>query len=212
MLKKKLLSLCLLGMMTFAGIQVQAQKFVLKINPLSLAVITANVQGEYALNEKMSAQLGLFIGSINLGFGASGTDGGVSYTWFGITPEFRYYAQNAKKDAPRGLYIAPFLRYRNVSTSFEGSYYDPDLMANATGEIKFNINAIGGGVTLGYQWLFGDVFALDMFLGPQYSRANSSASVSCTNCDGDETVIEESAGLSFGGIGIRGGICIGVAF
>lgn len=211
MIQKNLLKLSVLAVLLIGGMQMQAQKFVLKINPLSLAAITANIQGEYAFNEKMSGQLGFFIGSVGLGVGSGGADGNVQYTWFGITPEFRYYAQNAKKDAPRGLYIAPFLRYRNVSFDYSASVYDPDINANVTGTVDVGVSAIGGGVTLGYQFLFGDVFALDMFLGPQYSRATTNASVTCTNCDGDED-IGEVAGISFGGIGLRGGIAIGVAF
>ena len=212
MLKKTLLSASFIALLMMAGFQARAQKAVVKINPLSLFVITANLQGEYALNEKMSAQLGFYIGSINLGFGASGTDGGVNYTWYGITPEFRYYVQNATKDAPRGLYVAPFLRYSNVSYDFTGTVFDPDANANTTATIGADLNSFGGGVTLGYQWLFGDVFALDLFLGPQYRSSSTSFSATCTGCDGDETVVDEDVGLSFGGIGIRSGIAVGVAF
>ncbi len=213
MLKKKLLSLSILGLFLMGAFHGKSQNLVIKINPLSLAAVTANIQAEYALNEKMSAQLGFFIGSVNLGFGADGVDGGVGYTWFGITPEFRYYAQNKTKDAPRGLYVAPFVRYRSIRTKYEGSIEDPDNAGLVTtGEITASINAIGGGVLLGYQWLFGDVFALDMFIGPQYSQANTTLKASCENCDGTEDVFSESAGLSFGGIGIRAGLAVGVAF
>ena len=212
MFKKKLLSLSFVALFVMGAMQVHAQKFVLKINPLSLAVVTANLQGEYAFNEKMSAQLGFFIGSVGLGLGASTAEGDVRYTWFGITPEFRYYAQNAKKDAPRGLYIAPFFRYRNVSFDYSASAYDPDINSNITATADITTSVIGGGVTLGYQFLFGDVFALDMFLGPQFSTASLNTTVTCDNCDGDETLVGETAGLSFSGIGIRGGLAIGIAF
>lgn len=209
---KKPLFAVLLGLFFLGAAQFsQAQRFVLKINPLSLFAVTANLQGEYAFNEKMSAQLGVYVGSVNLGFGASGAEGGVGYTWFGITPEFRYYASHARKEAPAGLYLGPFLRYRSVGTSYEGSVYDPDTQTYTTADVSANINAIGGGVLLGYQFLFGDVFALDMFIGPQYSRASTSFKVECTNCDGDE-MVDEEAGLSFGGVGVRAGLAIGIAF
>lgn len=204
------LGLLFLGMSQFA--QAQQGRFVLKINPLSLFAVTANVQGEYALSDKLSAQLGVFVGSVNLGFGASNADGGVAYTWYGLTPELRYYATHSRKSAPAGFYLAPFLRYRGIQTSYDGSVYDPDTQTNTTAEVTAKINAFGGGALLGYQFLFGDVFALDLFFGPQYTRANSSFSVECTNCDGDETVVDEDAGISFGGVGVRTGICIGIAF
>ena len=212
MLKKKLLSLSVLAVLMFAGFQSQAQNVVIKINPLSLFVITGNVQAEYAFNEKMSAQLGFYIGSINLGFGASGTDGGVNYTWYGVTPEFRYYVTNKTKEAPRGFYVAPFLRYSKVSYDFTGSVTDPDNGLNTTASIGADVNSIGGGVSLGYQWLFGDVFALDLFFGPQYRSSSTTFTATCDGCDGDETVVDTSVGLNFGGIGIRTGIAIGVAF
>ena len=212
MIQRKLLSLGVLALLLLGGLQAHAQKVTVKINPLSLAVVTANLQGEYAINEKMSAQLGLFFGSVNLGFGASGADGGVGYNWYGVTPEFRYYTQGETKGPMRGFYVGPYLRYRGVSTSYTGSYFDPDIQANATGELTASINAFGGGVLLGYQWIFGDVFVLDLFIGPQYSRASTNISVECSNCDGNETAVDEEVGISFGGIGVRTGLALGVAF
>lgn len=211
-MKKKLLPLALVAFMTLglAGSSF-SQSTVVKINPLSLFIITGNLQVEHALNEKMSLQLGGFFGGVNLNLGADAASGGVSYQWFGITPEFRYYATNKTKDAPRGLYFAPFVRYRGVRLKWEADAFDPDTGTNIGVDVTSKINAIGGGVLLGYQFLFGDVFALDLFLGPQFSSANASVTATCDNCDGDET-FSEDVGLGFGGVGVRAGIAIGIAF
>lgn len=201
----------IIGATIFLVTHVQAQKVVIKINPLSLFAVTANVQGEYVFNDKMSLQMGVFAGRVSLSVGNTGLAKEIGYTWFGLTPEFRYYAQNAKKDAPRGLYLAPFFRYRLDKRRFIASVYDPDLQLYSTGVVTKTPHLFGGGVLLGYQWLFNDVFALDLFFGPQYLSGPSTYQIECETCNGNETIFEEPLGINFRGAGIRMGIAIGFA-
>ena len=203
---------CIIGFLfLLQGSHLHAQKVAIKINPLSLFAVTANVQGEYAFNERMSFQMGVFIGKVTSRVGNTGLAQEIGYSWFGITPEFRYYAQSTKKAAPRGLYLGPFFRYRQDVRSFTTSVYDPDLQLISTGVVTKTSPLIGGGVLLGYQWLFNDVFALDVFFGPQYLSGPFSYEIECDNCDGNEAIVEEPLGINFRGAGIRLGIAIGVA-
>ncbi len=201
----------LIGLLLLIGMKAHAQKVVVKINPLSLFAATANVQGEYVINDKMSVQLGFFVGKIGLSFGNTGLAQEIGYTWLGLTPEFRYYAQNTKKEAPRGLYLAPFFRYRLDKRSFVTSIYDPEQQLFTTGFVTKTSHLFGGGVLLGYQWLFSDAFALDLFFGPQYLSGPATYVIECETCGGNETLVEEPTGLNFRGAGIRLGVSIGVA-
>ena len=205
------LSIVVCFLCLFLGQTLQAQKVTLKINPLSLFAVTANVQGEYAFNERMSVQVGVFIGKVTSRVGNTGLAQEIGYNWFGITPEFRYYAQSTKKAAPRGLYLGPFFRYRHDMRRFTTSVYDPDLQLYSTGVVTKTYPLIGGGVLLGYQWLFNDVFALDVFFGPQYLSGPFTYEFECDSCDGNESIVEEPLGINFRGAGIRLGIAIGVA-
>lgn len=211
MIRNLLFSFCLFAASFFHGTQANAQKVAIKINPLSLFAVTANVQGEYVLNEKMSVQLGVFLGKVSLSVGNTGLAQEIGYNWFGLTPEFRYYAQNQSKEAPRGLYLAPFFRYRLDRRRFIASVYDPDLQLYSTGVVTKIPHLFGGGVTLGYQWLFNDAFVLDLFFGPQYLAGPAEYIIECEICNGNETLVEEPLGINFRGVGIRLGVSIGFA-
>jgi len=212
MLRRLTRFLCLCA---FAGLSlssVKAQKVVLKINPLSLFLATLNFQAEMAVSDKWSVQLGTFYGGAKLRIGNSDLAEEIGYTWFALTPEARYYAQNQTKETPRGLFMGPFLRYRLDRRQFASNIYDPDEQAFSTGVVNKQNHLFGGGVVLGYQWLFNDVFALDLYGGPQYLAGPSNYEFDCLNCDGDESTVEEPIGLNFTGVSIRLGASLGVAF
>lgn len=171
----------------------QAQSTVLKINPLSLVVLTPNVKVEHAFSESMSVQLGVYY--TKFGFGVEGDR--FVYSGFGITPEFRYYFTHNSKDAPQGFFGAPFFRYTNFNT---GVRYDDPLVEDDI----INFSTIGGGFVAGYQWIFGEVFALEFFAGPSF------VSRKITDITGD--VSEEDLRGVGDGIGIRAGMSIGAAF
>jgi hypothetical protein len=176
-----------------------AQKNVLKINPLSLGLVTLNAQYERALNESTSAQLGLFYSGFSTNFPGEGRLG---FSGISFTPEFRYYLSNASQDAPRGIYVGPYLRYRSLQAFFRDE--------NGTNDGEWELNTIGGGVLLGYQWILGDVFALDIYLGPGL-RNNSTKIL----LESEDYSIDELPGFLFGdGLGIlfRFGISVGAAF
>jgi hypothetical protein len=195
-MKTKLFTLLLTAALSLGFLsQAQAQQNVLKINPLSLALLTGNVQYERALNEAMSVQLGVFY----TGFSTEIEGIRLGYSGVGITPEFRYYVSNARQDAPRGVYLGPYVRYRNISTS-AGDDVD---------EGAWESNLIGGGLILGHQWLFGDAFVLDMFIGPGFRSTNTRVVSTSGTITQDDLL-----GLGSSGTGVlfRWGLSIGAAF
>lgn len=109
-----------------------------------------------------------------------------------ITPEFRYYLTEGK-EAPRGFYLAPYLRYQSLN-----------IEDKASGS-KAELSTIGGGVVVGHQWLFKNTIALDIFLGPSYNKGNAKSTDSQ-----NQTTYTIPGAIS--GFGLRSGITLGVAF
>ncbi|NBC82858.1 MAG: DUF3575 domain-containing protein [Bacteroidetes bacterium] len=182
-MKKLLLILFTIG---FCGSLLAQKKNVIKANLFSPIVRTGSFFYERGLSDATSAQLGVFYS------GASVQE--TKFRGFGITPEFRFYPG---KESPEKFYIAPYLRYTNFSLTGEvsdGSNVD---------EAKATLSAFGGGLLVGGQFIFGDVVALDMFIGPGY--AASSLDVEA----GDEGTFNIGA---FDGFTLRVGVCVGVAF
>ena len=82
---------------------------------------------------------------------------------YSIIPEYRFYT--GKKGAPRGFYIAPYLKFSKYSLSFKDDYNGEQL------EVTGGYNSLGLGVQLGVQWIISDVFTIDWnFLGFELDR------------------------------------------
>lgn len=173
--------ICLLIALLATAGAVKAQKEnVIKINIFSPIVSTFNIQYERKLSATGSFQLGFFY----TGFSAGDT----KFSGIGITPEYRFYL--SETEAPKGVYIAPFLRYQDFTLTQEAT------------TSKGTLTNFGGGVIIGKQWLFKEKIALDIFIGPSYST-------------GSTKVTSGSSSFStgaFDGFGIRTGLCLGFAF
>lgn len=83
-----------------------------------------------------------------------------------LTPEFRYYLG---RRAPRGFYLAAFLRARIDRTLFDFHYYE-DLVSNTQQQIglgRLNETMLGGGIMAGFQLITKKHWGIDFwFLGP----------------------------------------------
>jgi Protein of unknown function (DUF3575). len=166
-------------------------KNVFKINLGSLAVSTFNFQFEHAVAEKQSLQLGFFY----TGFKVSDT----KFSGLGITPEYRFYM--SQKGAPKGFFMAPFLRYQN----FKLTNSTTDFTTGETIDEKAKLSTFGGGAILGFQGLIGNVVSIEVFAGPSYNAG----SVKVETEGGSSS--DFSLG-SFSGFGVRAGFTVGVAF
>lgn len=181
-----ILTIAILGTTT----TVSAQSNAVKVNIFSLLVRTGSFFYERALNDNMTAQLGFFY----TGYKLSDT----KFTGFGITPEFRYYFD----EALHGFYAAPYLRYQSFTLSAD--YIDYDINGNPYNETaKATLSTFGGGALIGHQWCLGDIVTLDIFLGPGFNAG----SIKVT--EGDANTFSTG---SFDGFGIRTGLTFGVAF
>lgn len=90
------------------------------------------------------------------------------------------------------------MRYQSLELSVDDEQ-GSDMNAKA------NLNTIGGGLLIGEQWLFGERFILDTFLGPSYNAGNVKASAGS-----NEDAFSEAG--TFSGFGIRTGVSIGLKF
>ena len=145
----KKLFLSLIAMAIFSSLVVNAQKTnVIKTSLTAPFLKTGLVAYERVINEDMSAQLGFYYTSSNLG--------DLNFSGFAVTPEFRYYLSE-EKVAPNGAFLAPFIRYQSFSLT-----NNQDHGATA--------NTIGGGILIGIQRVFKDKISLSAFIGPSYRK------------------------------------------
>ena len=180
-MKKLLIIAGLFAVITNVNAQ-GAKQNAIKLNPLSLAVMTGNVSYERAINHNQSIQIGGFYSGVSAG--------GLKYSGFGITPEYRVYVGGAK-EALNGLYVAPFARYTNFSLT------DKSTSTSTT------FSSVGGGVDLGWQKMWKSGFVIDLFAGPAYNSGKFKNS-------SDQSQYKLSFGLN--GFGARAGIGIGFGF
>lgn len=188
-MKKLLLSLSVFAFL--AGSMV-AQENVVKASLTNIATGTVTLGYERTFAEKFSANLylGLVVPrelpeffldetndgeEINIGSRLSG---------FNITPEFRIYP--GRKGAPRGFYLAPYLRHNNYSVDL-GSYTEDGETYTATGKYV----TFGGGLQLGCQWLIADMVSIEWyFMTIGYNTGNIKL-----NFEGEDGSIEDPEGL-----------------
>jgi hypothetical protein len=155
-------------------------KNVLKINTLSLFLGTGSVFYERKLSDKTSGQMG--VAYLSYRFDRTKFSGLI------LTPEFRIYP---RKNAIKGFYVAPYLRYFNFT------------IKNTTDNDNGSLTVLGGGFLLGRQWITNSGFTMDLFFGGHYG----SASVK-TNSGNSEWVDSNI----FSGFRTRVGFALGFAF
>jgi hypothetical protein len=81
------------------------------------------------------------------------------------TVEYRFYPAG---QAPRGWYVAPFVRYASMDISNDYTYTTQDGILHQA-HLNASFNAGGAGLLLGYQFLIGKHLGLDLWLlGPFY--------------------------------------------
>jgi hypothetical protein len=88
---------------------------------------------------------------------------------FGV--EYRFYLKKENKfNAPRGVYVGPYVSYHNFHNDRLLTYTNPDgSTVDATFDAKLNVLNVGA--QLGYQFIIGNRWAIDlMFIGPSVSR------------------------------------------
>lgn len=153
----------------------------IKTDLFSPFVRTGVIKYERVLNEDMSLQLGYFY------TGFTPRDEEFKLNGYGITVEYRYYLSDTH--APSGTYLAPNIRYSNLTVT------DPFAGEEAT------LTSIGLAINLGKQVLLKDVVLIDAWVGPAYGFR------SVEGPPNEDDPIPDANGFF-----LRAGVAIGIAF
>ncbi len=165
-MKKVLLLAVIAVAFTFKS---NAQKNVVKANPLGLLFGVASVGYERAVSDKGAVEISAAYSSAKVVFDSNEE---ITASGFGAEGKYKFYF-SAERLAPRGWYFAPTITYANASAESDSE----------SGEVTI----FGGGAVAGYQWVFGggtSGFALDLNFGAQYISANVSGDIDSADIDG----------------------------
>jgi Protein of unknown function (DUF3575) len=160
--------------------EVSTEKNVIKVNTLSLVIATGSIFYERKISDLTSVQMGVAY----MGYSISKA----KFAGYVLTPEFRIYP---KKNALDGFYVAPYLRYFNLSAKSTSS------------NDKASLTVMGGGILIGRQWITNSGFNMDLFVGGHYASGSASAN------SGDAEWVDSNL---FTGFKTRVGFAIGFAF
>src|SRR5690606_19744250 len=165
----KRIKLVALGTFLFLSTMIIAQKdnhskFAIKFSPTQLVTGELHFAYEQRVMKQGSIELGIgptvseiginsFFFENNLGYGGVLAESSLG---FFTSLQFRYYPIEGLATAPRGLYIAPELKFRQYNTIYR------DEITNL-GERKGAINQISFKFFTGYQFWIGGRFAIDLF-------------------------------------------------
>lgn len=147
-----LAALLLVTSLNFAQEQNSEKQNVIKGNILGIFGRYYTISYERQVAEKSSAQLSVGIMGDMLDsdwLDSSSTDTS-EFKSFYVIPEFRYYPA---KGFGKGFYLSPYTRLNFVT-----------LSQNSYSENYFQFNP---GLLVGWQWVFGDEFSLDLGFGPE---------------------------------------------
>jgi len=182
-----------LGILAGGATAANAQSNAIKLNATSLLFGIGNASFEHKLSDKSSFQVGAFYASY-------GKDEDGKFTGFGITPEFRFYVTG---ESMQGLFVGPFLRFQNYKITTPYSYYNGTVYTTTNDEST--LTTFGGGVNVGYQWIFGGHFSMEPFLRLGYNAGSPKSKDNNSNVD--------YSGLSyFSGTSVLPGLNLGFAF
>jgi hypothetical protein len=142
--------------------------YLIKLNLLSPIVRTAIVSFEKPLSNQSSLHLsGLYQDQ------SSAVSNAAYLSRFAATAEYRYYM--SKTAAPVGFYVGSFLRYQWMkSEDWLWNYYT-DPLGNSITTYAYQtreLSTIGAGLSFGYQHIFKDRIAIDLYLGPAYNSGD----------------------------------------
>lgn len=147
------------------------QKSAVKLGLGGLATASVNGRFEVALADRVSFQLtGMYKFPTNplkgltqeLNMTTKGLSG------FGVIPEVRFYFGQSLAGTIEGFYLAPFLKYHRygIDGSQVINYTNDKGTIILTPDFDISLATVGGGLQLGYHFIFGKHFSLDWhFLG-----------------------------------------------
>lgn len=145
----------------------ELRKNAIRFNPISAFVLVGNLDYERRFAPWVSMNINTYVGT-NTNY--SDTAGRVYPTTFFVAGggiDFRFYPF---KRALRGLYFGPYMGYRYYKlTSLKEESFDPNTEKAITSLHHAESQMISVGGQIGYQWILGNWFALNLFCGGGYS-------------------------------------------
>jgi hypothetical protein len=99
---------------------------------------------------------------------------------FHVSGDFRFYLLKENKfSKPHGLYIGPYVSFNHMNKQNTWSYRTSAFSGDITTDLDLNLLTIGG--QMGYQFLFGKHWAVDMVMfGPGLGFYNFNAKLNTT--------------------------------
>ncbi len=170
------------------------KEFALKVNYLSPFYGAVCIHSEIPTLNMNAVNVFVFAGFRN--FEGNGVEG------YGIGAEYKFYHKGAPLSG--GNYISPFVRYRDIK--LWGDYKETvNGVVTFEGHKAIPVQAIGGGIVFGKQWLLGNRILIDLFGGPDINYILNS------DPDRDDVGLEALKILT-SLIGIRFGTTFGFKF
>lgn len=141
------------------------KKNAIKTNPLSLYLGIINFEYQHNYDSTHGFLFGSYFVALEIN--------DVKVTGFVAAPEFRWYFSTNKR--MNGWYLGPYSRYERYSltTSKSIKVYDRNgfYLYDAKNEISASLTGIGGGASIGKQWVWGG-FTLDAYIGLSFYTYN----------------------------------------
>jgi len=177
----------------------------LKLFPLILSVFTVQYERSLTDNISVACDLSFLRRSTSSSGDMSGSETqSLTTTAFGISPELRFYPGG---NASQGFFVGPYATYMNLA--IKGEYTNSNGISG-TAELN-GINAIGGGVLLGWKWLIKEAFVIETHIGYNYLNVNIPTSIEVNYSDGTKE-FENGPSLNFSGGLPTAGVSLGYAF
>jgi hypothetical protein len=168
-------------------------KNVLKTSLVPMVLLNFSLIYERVLNEKLSVNTGIsimpwrtipfrnYIETDNLT--TESLIWGTRFWGISVTPELRFYPFG-KKSIPEGFYLGPKFVYKSYKG--ESDFLFRTHITHANG----SLSQMGGGMIMGYQWLLGGRFAIDLnFFGLGLNRYMTKVNIASKTFD--EDVVED---------------------
>ncbi len=150
------------------ALSVQAQDNQIKLNLFALALGNVSLQYEHTLKEHSSICLGVsilpsrYLPTVITDKDSSGALKLLSFSGFSFTPEYRYYFSG---NAPKGFYIAPYLRYSKYGVDKLGvEYHSNTTNKDERVYVDGTLKSTTVGLMFGTQWKLGAHMTLDWWI------------------------------------------------
>jgi len=150
--------------------QAQELKNVIKLLPMNLPLTSLAMEYERMIDPKNSVEFGIgiplkssFVNKFGMTWSESEHISSNHLGIFSMRGAYRHYT--GKSMLPKGFYVAPFLKFQNVSAAADNVRFvtDTEIPYSYSEDYDVKINTISIGCQLGYQFLISKTISLDLF-------------------------------------------------